>query len=211
METESKKAELERLVEAIKPCDTTKPFYYVSYAMADADKVYQDVLGLQEAGYNLWVDIPANFNTGHGFNSTIFRAISNEYCKGMFFYVSATSMTSTQNLKEVAYARASWTVDAHPGGLPLYVIEAVEVANSDFDHWHQNQLTRDFEKADLNVAERANINDYREKYNAKVNPVESKLDIATAMVDEIKQSSRGRVAFDGDSQGRVQKIQDLLS
>lgn len=210
METENKKAELESLVEAISPCDTSKPFYYVSYAIADADKVYKDVVALQKDGYNIWIDIPANFNTGHGFNSTIFRAISNEYCKGILFYVSDTSMTSTQNVKEVAYARASWTEDAHPGGLPVYVVEAVDVANSDYDHWLQNQLTQAYEDADLNVAERANINDYREKYNSKIGPAETKLDVATTMRDEMKQSQRGIVAYEADNEARAKKIKALL-
>lgn len=209
METE-RKAELESLVEKIGACDTSKPFIYVSYAIADATKVYRDILSLQEAGQNIWVDIPANFNTGHGFNSTIFRAISNDYCKGMLVYLSETSMTSTQNVKEVAYARASWTQDAHPGGLPVYVVEVEEITNSDYDAWVNGPLAKNYQKAELNVAERANINDYREKYNSKIPAADTKLDVAKTMWDELKESERGKVAYEEDHDARVQKIKEIL-
>ena len=61
-----------------------------------------------------------------------------------------------------------------------------------------------------NGRERANINDYREKYNSKINPSETKLDVAKTMYDELRHSQHGIVAFQEDSQARVEKIQELI-
>ena len=159
METESKKEQLEQLVTKIKACDRARPFYYVSYAMNDGMTVYEDVLALQEEGINLWIDIPANFNTGEGFNATIFNTIADKMCLGILYYMSEDSMTSTQNAKEIAYTRSTKTLEASGEALPVYVVEAEDIPNSDYAYWVNEILGKNHGEAALNVAERANINE----------------------------------------------------
>lgn len=193
METEKKKEQMELLVNQIETCDREKPYLYVSYSIADGVEVYGDVLAMQKAGTNVWIDVPVNFNTGEGYNASIFSAIADKNCAGILFYLSETSMTSTQNAKEVAYARSTATQEGHGKALPVYIVELAEVAHSDYKHWVENHLGQVYGTAELNVAERANINDYREKYNSKIASAETKVDVAEIMLSEIEQTKAGVV------------------
>lgn len=203
---------MELLVTQIEACDREKPYLYVSYSIADGMDVYGDLVALQKAGVNVWVDVPVNFNTGQGYNSTIFSAIADENCSGILFYLSETSMTSTQNAKEVAYARSTSAQETHGNALPVYVVELVEVSHSDYKHWVENRLNQVYGTTELNVAERANINDYREKYNSKIGSAETKLDVAETMLHEIEQTKAGVVAGDDakNAEARQNAIKALV-
>lgn len=208
METESKKEQLEQLVTKIKACDRARPFYYVSYAMNDGMTVHEDVLALQEEGINLWIDIPANFNTGEGFNATIFNTIADKMCLGILYYMSEDSMTSTQNAKEIAYTRSTKTLEASGEALPVYVVEAEDIPNSDYAYWVNEILGKNHGEAALNVAERANINDYRDKYNSKIAVCNTKLEVAQAILNELNFNQAGEVKF--STEDRREGIKKLL-
>ena len=48
--------ELGAVLSQIKPCDTAKPYVFVSYSSRDCEIVWPDVLRLQQDGWNIWLD-----------------------------------------------------------------------------------------------------------------------------------------------------------
>ena len=44
------------ILDKITPCNTEKPYIFISYSDRDRELVWQDVLTLQEYGYNIWLD-----------------------------------------------------------------------------------------------------------------------------------------------------------
>ena len=133
---------IQELAAKIKACDRSQPYIYVSYSTRDGQTVYSDVLALQEAGKNLWIDVEANM-TGDGYNSTIFGAIADVNCKGVLFYLSAESMTSAQCAKEVAYTKSHAVTDER-AALPVVVVDLEEVDNLDIEKYVNGPLYSSF-------------------------------------------------------------------
>ncbi|MDO4280934.1 MAG: toll/interleukin-1 receptor domain-containing protein [Peptococcaceae bacterium] len=204
----SENENLQALAAQIKACDTTQPYIYVSYSTRDGAAVYEDVIALQEAGKNLWIDVQANM-TGDGYNSTIFNAIADHNCKGMFFYLSEHSMTSAQSAKEVAYTKSHAITDER-AALPVVVVDLDEVTDLDIDKYVNGKLYAAFKDEGLSDDEEARMKKYREKYNNRVDHVTTKYNLCEIILDVLKNQEAGQVPFTKESAERVAYLSKML-
>ncbi len=189
------KKNLQAMASLLTPCDRSKPFVYVSYSTRDGEAVYSTVLALQKAGENLWIDVPQNFNTGEGYNSTIFGAIADKNCRGILLFMSEESFTSAQSAKEAAYVKSKAVLDAHGDALPMIGVELVEIEHHDVEVWVQGELYQKFEKEMLSMAEAERIEKYRNKYNNKMDKMDTKFDLAEEILDHLLQQEKARVDY----------------
>lgn len=201
---------IQETVTKIQACDCSKPYVYVSYSTRDGEKVYKDVVALQAAGKNVWIDIPANFNTGEGYNSTIFATLKNENCKGLLLYLSEHSATSAQSAKEVCYTQSVAVSETHENGLPICLAELTDVPNENVQAWTEGKLERTFGEELLSTAEVERIEKYREKYNNKMERMSTKYDLAKAVAAAVAAQGAGYVAYTEDDAARVDAVAALL-
>lgn len=199
---------IQEIANKIQACDTTKPYIYVSYSTRNAQAVYTDVVALQAAGKNLWIDVPSNM-TGDGYNSTIFGAIKNENCKGMLFYLSEDSMTSAQSAKEVAYTRSHAVTDERVA-LPVVVVDLLDIDNLDIEKYVNGQLYTKYQDDALPIAEEERMAKYSQKYNNRVDRVKTKYNLAEIILDVLKDQEAGQVPFAQESSDRVNFVSKML-
>lgn len=192
--TTSKK-DLQALASQLTPCDRSKPFVYVSYSTRDGETVYETVASLQKAGENLWIDVPQNFNTGEGYNSTIFGAIADKNCRGILLFMSEESFTSAQSAKEAAYVKSQAVLDVHGDALPMIGVELLDIPHHDAEVWVEGELYQKFEKDMLSMAEAERIEKYRNKYNNKMNKMDTKFDLAEEILGHLMQQEKARVDY----------------
>lgn len=207
----SENSTLQETISNIKACDCSKPYIYVSYSTRDGGKVYSDVLALQAAGKNLWIDVPANFNTGEGYNSTIFASLRNENCKGILLYLSEHSATSAQSAKEVCYSVSAAVKKTHENGLPICVVALEDIPNDDVEVWTAGKMERTFGSEPLSSAEVERIEKYREKYNNKVDRMNTKYDLAKAVTAAVTAQCDSVVSYTQDDDARVTAVAALLA
>lgn len=199
---------IQEIANKIQACDTTKPYIYVSYSTRNAQAVYTDVVALQAAGKNLWIDVPSNM-TGDGYNSTIFGAIKNENCKGMLFYLSEDSMTSAQSAKEVAYTRSHAVTDERVA-LPVVVVDLLDIDNLDIEKYVNGQLYTKYQDDALSIAEEERMAKYSQKYNNRVDRVKTKYNLAEIILEVLKDQEAGQVPFAQESSDRVNFVSKML-
>ena len=202
------KETIQALAARIKACDRNEPYIYVSYSTRNGEAVYNDVIALQNAGKNLWIDVDSNM-TGDGYNSTIFGAIADLNCKGMLFYMSEESMTSAQSAKEVAYTRSHKVTDERPA-LPVVVVDLDEVEGLDIEKYVNGKLFSMFRDEKLSQAEAERMAKYSEKYNNRVDRVETKYDLCEVILDVLKDQEAGQVPFSVSADERVNLIAKML-
>lgn len=202
----SEKETIQKLVAQIQVCDCSKPYYYVSYSTRDGEMVYADIIALQKAGKNLWIDIDANFNTGEGYNTTIFQKIADKNCQGILFFMSVQSMTSAQSTKEVAFATSRKVLDVHGSALPVYVVDLDNIGLKDIEQWVEGELYRDYHIEALSIAEAERMEKYRQKYNNKIEAVNTKFDLSATILKVLKTQEKLFVPWEADAEKRVEKI-----
>lgn len=199
---------IQELAAKIKACDRSQPYIYVSYSTRDGQTVYNDVIALQEAGKNLWIDVEANM-TGDGYNSTIFGAIADVNCKGVLFYLSAESMTSAQCAKEVAYTKSHAVTDER-AALPVVVVDLEEVDNLDIEKYVNGPLYASFADEYLSAAEAERMRKYRDKYNNRVDHVETKYNLCEVILDILKDQEAGQVPYTEEAADRIAYVSKML-
>lgn len=199
---------IKELAAKIKACDCSQPYIYVSYSTRDGANVYADVIALQEAGKNLWIDVESNM-TGDGYNSTIFGAIANLNCKGVLFYLSEESMSSAQCAKEVAYTKSHAVTDER-AALPVVVVDLDEVDNLDIEKYVNGKLYGQFKDEYLSEAEAERMKKYRDKYNNRVDHVDNKYNLCEVILDVLKDQEAGQVPFTEDAGDRVAYVSKML-
>lgn len=187
---------LQEKAQAIAPCNRKMPYVYVCYSTRDGIAVYDAVRALQESGENLWIDVPQNFNTGEGYNSTIFHAIDDFQCRGILFFMSEDSFTSAQSAKEMAYLKADEVVRKHGEPLGVVGVELVEIEHHDVEIWVNGPLYQKLEQAPLSPIEAERVEKYRNKYNQKIERVETKFDLAESILGNLMQGERARVEYE---------------
>lgn len=192
----------------IKACDRSQPYIYVSYSTRDWEAVYGDVSKLQAAGKNLWIDVEANM-TGDGYNSTIFGAIADLNCKGMLFYLSEESMTSAQCAKEVAYTKSHAVTDER-AALPVVVVDLDEVNDLDVEKYVNGKLYSLFGSEYLSEAEAERMKKYRDKYNNRVDHVDTKYNLCEVILDVLKDQEAGQVPHTENAADRVAYVSKML-
>ena len=79
-----------------------KPFFFVSYAHRDSDKIHPYLKGLQDSGYNIWFD--KGIEAGTEWSNNIADHLKR--CSAFLFFVSKNSVKSENCLDEVAYAKS---------------------------------------------------------------------------------------------------------
>lgn len=190
----------------VQVCDRSMPYLYVAYSTRDAEVVYPAILAMQKEGLNLWIDVPQNFNTGKGYNSSIFEAMEAQNCKGILFFMSESAMTSAQTCKEIAYAESPMVRETHNIALPLTVVELVELENSDKEKWVEGELYQRFKEENLTSEEYERIEKYRKKYNTRLEAKETKYDLAKTILDAMNQYEADYISYQSDKEALYQAI-----
>lgn len=124
---------VDELRQKIKACDTEKPYIFVSYKRADADKVYPLVIELQKQGVNVWIDKEMKASVGKDWQKPAFDAMYECECRAILLFVSENSLSSAPVLAELAYSKEEAVCDSHDGALPIYSydLEGV-IANEEY-------------------------------------------------------------------------------
>lgn len=117
-------SELSAVISQIKPCDTTKPYIFVSYSSKDAEVVLRDVLHLQQNGWNVWVDTKNMDGSRSAWQESALEAIQSVRCCVFLFYVSSHSLFSTPCLEEWQMTYHIETRESHCGEIvPTLIVE----------------------------------------------------------------------------------------
>lgn len=109
------------------PCDPESPFAFVSYASADKETVYRDVLEMQRRRFNLWIDNANLDKKKPSWTQDALKAVQSYNCRMILFYVSASSLTSQACYRELCAAVSDAARETHMGSIPIVVIEAEPV------------------------------------------------------------------------------------
>ena len=97
----------------IRPCDTEKPYAFISYCHADGEYVWQDTLKLQELGYNVWIDRTVNPTEEKSWNEKTAEVIAAYNCRVVLFYTSKHSVISTPCLNEILACESPQAKNTH--------------------------------------------------------------------------------------------------
>jgi len=120
---------VQQLSELIHPCEMEKPFAFVSYCSKDSKQVWQDVIYLQNRGFNLWIDKNLK-ETEDSWHEGAMNAIKDIDCRLIVFFLSRNSATSAPCLKELRQSESEEAKAIHGGKkVPLICIEVDPVPN----------------------------------------------------------------------------------
>lgn len=117
------------LLNQIRPCDQNRPYIFISYSDLDRELVWNDVLTLQNYGYNIWLDQKNLDNTKPSWKDDALKAISDIDCQLVVFYVSENSLVSENCLRELRHTIAEETTDSHLGPVKFVAVDAQEIGN----------------------------------------------------------------------------------
>lgn len=128
-EERCKMADLNRILSQIKPCDTSKPYIFISYSSRDRETVWADVLSFQQSGYNIWLDDRNLDKTKDSWKEDALRAINRRRCQLLLFYVSAASLCSEPCLRELRELSSERTVTNHLHPVPFLAVDVEDVGD----------------------------------------------------------------------------------
>lgn len=117
------------LLDQIKPCDTNRPYIFVSYSSFDRELVWQDVLEFQRRGYNIWLDDKNLDKTKDSWKKDALTAIEDYCCTRVIFYVSAHSLTSEACYQELSHTRSKDTCFIHDGDVKFIAVETEPISD----------------------------------------------------------------------------------
>lgn len=122
--------EIKELFYRIQPCDTEKPYAFISYSHADGEYVWQDALKLQEQGYNIWIDRTVNPTEEKSWDEKTAEVISAFNCRMVLFYTSKHSVTSTPCFNEILACESSQAKNTHMrSAVPVLKIDVAPIAD----------------------------------------------------------------------------------
>ncbi|MBR4420461.1 MAG: leucine-rich repeat protein [Clostridia bacterium] len=84
------------------PSSHKENYYFVSYSHKDYNRVFKDILKLEEMGINVWYD--NEMHIGENWREVAQLYISKFQCSGIIFYLTENSITSPACNQEVEYA-----------------------------------------------------------------------------------------------------------
>lgn len=113
--------------EKIIPCNLDYPYAFISYSNKDGNRVWKDVVELQDKGYNIWID--KNLKPTDSSWKEALNAIDCLNCKVVVFYISRNSVTSDACRQELLRRIDSKAKYLHNGEIPLVVIEAEPISS----------------------------------------------------------------------------------
>ena len=158
-------ADLNGTLSQLKPCDTSRPYIFISYSSRDRNTVWPDVLRFQQDGYNIWLDEKNLDKTKSSWKDDALRAINSRRCRLLLFYVSATSLCSEPCLREMQEAGAKRTVKNHFGPVHILVIEAQQIENIiTFCQQVHTQLDREIDDEDEFEQKAQTLMDFKEEF-----------------------------------------------
>ena len=121
--------ELHEVLARIRPCDTEKPYVFVSYSSEDRELVWRDVLEFQNRGYNVWLD-ECNLNkTKDSWKEDALAAVEDIECELVVFYVSEHSLCSEPCYNELCRTVAESTMEVHFGPVKFIAVDVQEVGD----------------------------------------------------------------------------------
>ena len=123
--------DIKELRAALRPCDKSRPYAFLSYSSKDAETVWRDAVYLQEHGYNIWIDEANVDKRKPSWKSDALSAISHYNCVLMLFYVSRSSLTSSPCLGEISNTVSRETASLHiaDGKVPFVAVDAEPVGH----------------------------------------------------------------------------------
>ena len=127
----------------------------------------------------------------------------------MLFYLSEESMSSAQCAKEVAYTKSHAVTDER-AALPVVVVDLDEVDNLDIEKYVNGKLYGQFKDEYLSEAEAERMKKYRDKYNNRVDHVDTKYNLCEVILDVLKDQEAGQVPFTEDAGDRVAYVSKML-
>jgi hypothetical protein len=126
--------DLREMKRAIKEYDEKKPFVFISYSSKDSERVYEDILELQNRGVNLWIDKEMETRAGEGWKEIAFPIMEKPLCKAILYYLSLNSITSGPVKQELAHRHAQKTIQRNGNKILKMIPIAVEKI-SDIRKW----------------------------------------------------------------------------
>ena len=121
--------EITEVLRQISPCDTQKPYIFISYSSQDKHLVWRDVLEYQRMGYNVWLDEKNLDKTKASWKEDALAAIEDMYCMLVVFYVSKTSLLSDACYRELSKTTDEFTAALHYGPVKFIAIDVDEIGN----------------------------------------------------------------------------------
>lgn len=121
--------ELAEILHQVSPCDTQKPYIFVSYSSQDKDYVWPDVLEYQHMGYNVWLDEKNLDKTKASWKEDALAAIQDMYCMLVVFYVSKSSLLSDACYRELSKTTDEFTTALHFGPVKFIAIDVDEIGD----------------------------------------------------------------------------------
>lgn len=110
--------------EQLRQVDDTRPFVFVSYASPDKTQVFADMLRLQNAGLNFWIDTELAYYTGNTWKEVVRHNMRNRNCKAVLCFVSKFSLMSSAVRFELDTANSQEIKGTHYGkSLPIIPIQ----------------------------------------------------------------------------------------
>lgn len=133
--------DLKYLHKKILPCDINSPYIFISYSSEDREIVWNDVVELQNRGYNLWIDEPNLDKTKPSWEEDALRAIESSNCILFAFYVSHHSLSSEACLNEIERTKGEQTIRTHFGEIDFFAIECEQIGHiGDYIQCHKQQI-----------------------------------------------------------------------
>lgn len=121
--------ELAGVLREILPCDTEKPYIFISYSAEDKELVWRDVLEFQRRGYNIWIDEKNLDKTEDSWRYDALPAIEDMDCELLVFYVSRHSLISEGCYLELEKTIEEQTQAIHFGPVKFIAIDVEEIGN----------------------------------------------------------------------------------
>ena len=131
------------------------PFVFVSYCSANNQTVWEDVVHLQEQGFNVWIDEPNLDKTNDSWRDDARQAINNFNCELVLFYISKESLLSGPCLSELKEASSDTTMATHNGNpVKIVVVEVERIPDLDAT---MNQIYLDINVKQISSGEKGGL------------------------------------------------------
>lgn len=150
--------------------DTTKPYFFVSYACVDEVQVFADVRKLQNQGINIWIDTELKGYIGKSWKNVVKNAIRNGNCKAVLLFVSKFALISSAVKYELDLTISAEVKGTHFGKkVPIIPIEVAAIDDiTEYCYRIANEYSKSKIEADLvdeeNYRPSMNVNHIRENF-----------------------------------------------
>lgn len=117
------------VLKEIRPCNTNKPYIFISYSGKDKNLVWRDVLEFQRRGYNIWIDEKNLDKTQDSWRYNALPAIEDMDCELLVFYVSKYSLISEGCYLELEKTIEERTQAIHFGPVKFIAVDVEEIGD----------------------------------------------------------------------------------